>query len=492
MVEQPKKDNKLLLIIALCTLVVIIFILLSSYAYWKISKHQNTTNYVNAGCLEIEFEEPDTIGFTLSDALPIDDFDGISREDNLYNFNVVNTCKKEVTYEVVLEYLEQNPRSLEMDSSYIKLQLDSSVIKRYSDLDPVDKDPDATYGIAETRSMFTGTIAAATDAGPAKVSHNVRIWMASDAGLDAREKVFDSRVKVYAGQGLPEPQYATTAEKCFVFDSNTNTITGYNRNIDGCNIKQVVFPATIGGEPVKVIASQLDNYFPYDYEYLDISNMTYLESIEDRAFWYYIGTNYSGTYNDLVMPENLKTIGDEAFNRFNGKSVVLNDNLIAIGNGAFNAFYGSGSRLVIPNSVTTIGVNAFYHFVGSDLVMSNSIETIGYGAFPSYRGSADSSLVLPDTLTVLEQSNFNSYQGKHLTLPSNITALPALAFAGYNGEDDIHLPSTITSIGNNAFREYCQGYNERTMYIDMTEAEYNANVTHPNNWCKNRIQFNSN
>ena len=68
---------------------------------------------------------------------------------------------------------------------------------------------------------------------------------------------------------------------------------------------------------------------------------------------------YTGSDSVVVIPEQVKTIGDNVFNG-NTKliSVILPDSIISIGNNAFSGCTGISS-LTIPVSVTSIGKDAF-------------------------------------------------------------------------------------------------------------------------------------
>ena len=56
--ESKKKNNKkLFLVIGVCALLVGMFILLNTYAYWRIKGEQSESNYVVGACLNFEFIE---------------------------------------------------------------------------------------------------------------------------------------------------------------------------------------------------------------------------------------------------------------------------------------------------------------------------------------------------------------------------------------------------------------------------------------------------
>ena len=76
------KNKKISIFIAISILVVIVFTMLSSYAYWRIRRGQTGRNQLIGACLSIELEEYDDEaeniinGFTLDDAWPITDQEG--------------------------------------------------------------------------------------------------------------------------------------------------------------------------------------------------------------------------------------------------------------------------------------------------------------------------------------------------------------------------------------------------------------------------------
>ena len=520
--EEEKKKNKrtFYLTIGLCLVLVVAFIFLSSYAYWRLSDHQSGTNLVIGGCLEIQFEEPGVTGFTLEDAWPTEDAEGILQDG--YSFNIVNTCKKEVNYQIVLESIGVPDPSKKMKPDYIKLQLDNGAIVKYTDLEQVadDTNPDLDYEIYQTRQMLAGTVAAATDNEYGVNHHNVKIWMNIDADLDARGQQFNSRVKVYAGQGIPEPEYAITPESCFGFDASTGTITSYDWE---CGT-DVVFPATIGGVPVKIIPDGLLQYYQsgYNLTYLDLSKMTFLESIGEEAFEMYTSSS------PLVFPENLKSIGKWSFRLYNGPEVVLNDKLETIGEHAFRAYSGTGKNLKIPSTMREIGSYAFqlfdgsnliieagtqeltignyafysYHgndqiltipgnvkntgayafngFNGKNLILSEGIEEIGNASFGSYRGETNP-LVLPNSLLRIKEYGFSGYRGSSLTLPPNLERLEDNAFYNYNGST-ITIPASIRYIGNSVFFTYSNYQNNNVYNMETTEEFFNENVEHYAYW----------
>ena len=170
-----------------------------------------------------------------------------------------------------------------------------------------------------------------------------------------------------------------------------------------------------------------------------------------------------------------------SFRNRNEKSYVIPSSVTSIGN---NAFSGCGSLLdiVIPSSVTSIGDSAFYHCDSlSDIVIPSSVTSIGDSAFLLCRSL--SKIVIPSSVTSIGDSAFSGcFSLKYISIPKSVICLNANPFADWNGkleclspnfiyEDDVLfdkdksriisfrnrneksyvIPSSVTSIGNNAF-----------------------------------------
>lgn len=131
----------------------------------------------------------------------------------------------------------------------------------------------------------------------------------------------------------------------YIKNNGEISITKYNGNAD-----TVVIPEEIDGVPVRCIGK--------------------------KAF-------YSKGLSSLILSQNLREIGEEAF----GWCVMLSKleipyGLEIIGN---NAFCSCGIKeLIIPKSVKKIGFSAFtFNLKLEKLVIPDSVETIGYSAFPA-------------------------------------------------------------------------------------------------------------
>ncbi len=476
--EEPKKVNKkLFFTITVCVLLVIVFILLNSYALWKITEKQGGQNVLTTACLSIELANANNAsGFTVNDSWPISDDEALTRDDNIYYFNIVNSCSNAANYQLVLESIETPDSSKHMDSQYIKVQLDDKAITRYSDLTDIDDDtsPNLGYTILDSKQLLIGTVPAAKNNTNGVVSHSIRLWISEDAPNETIEMQFNSKVKVYAGQGVPEPEIVYTPDNCFVMDSNTPGVLTALIASEECG-RDIIIPATIGGVPVTKIGSRVVRYNT-DFDSIDISKMSFLEEIDEYAFYDYYGENA-----ELIIPNSVKTIGVGAFNDYKGTDLVIGDSVTSIGNGAFQSYIGyDDEELIIPSSVTYVGNSAFRYFLGKKLTLNEGLKTVDLGAFASYSGRGQT-LKIPDTVTTIEDSAFASF-GKYgdgtLILSNNINKIGATGFVNY--PKDITIPKTIRFLGNTAFGSL-EG--DDTVTIKMSEEEFNSpDITKENYW----------
>ena len=209
---------------------------------------------------------------------------------------------------------------------------------------------------------------------------------------------------------------------------------------------------------------------------------------------------YSSSIKKVVVGEGVTSIGSDAFDSYSAlEAVVLPSTLQSIGSDAF--IYCSNLLAVeIPNGVTSIGTHAFascsslgtvsipssvksigkqafaYCFALSSVTGAEGVETIGQdafvkcGALKSYPWSnclksigdtafnqCDlSSAELPDTVETIGNAAFyNNANLTSATLPENknFTAIPDTLFYSCKMLEAVVVPSSVTSIGADAFHD---------------------------------------
>lgn len=152
--------------------------------------------------------------------------------------------------------------------------------------------------------------------------------------------------------------------------------------------------------------------------------------------------------DSLTLPEGIKKIEEHAFNNGYQKNINFPSSLTEIGYRAF--FNNMLSHIIIPGSVKHIGESAFESNSGQYIELKEGVIEIGESAF---KGCYITDLLLPKTLKVIGRSAFNCY-GSNLTeliLPTGLEKIGAYAFYGHEHLKSISIPSTVKSIGKNAF-----------------------------------------
>ena len=92
--------------------------------------------------------------------------------------------------------------------------------------------------------------------------------------------------------------------------------------------------------------------------------------------------NYTGSSEDVVVPEDVKIIGEDVFFRCKMKSIRLPSGLKKIKDGAFRAC-NQLEEIDIPDNVTSIGRNAFCGSALARIKLPAKLTRIREGSFQS-------------------------------------------------------------------------------------------------------------
>ena len=191
---------------------------------------------------------------------------------------------------------------------------------------------------------------------------------------------------------------------------------------------------------------------------------------------------------DLVIPDNVTSIGYLAFSRYPGlTSVTIPDGVTDIGASAFSGcsnletvIIGDGVKTVgdftfydcanltsvtIGKSVTSIGQQAFKGCTNIESVHIKDIAAwCGISCYDSYSNPmcyADNlyfnddvitDLVIPDGVTTITDSAFkNCVNISSVVIPDTVTSIENSAFEGCSGLESAIIPNNVKSIGKRAF-----------------------------------------
>ncbi|MCQ2339972.1 MAG: leucine-rich repeat domain-containing protein [Paludibacteraceae bacterium] len=202
-----------------------------------------------------------------------------------------------------------------------------------------------------------------------------------------------------------------------------------------------------------------------------------------------IVTGYIGTTTDVIIPNGIITIEDDAFLDCTSlTSVTISNSVTTIGEGAFDGCSGLKS-VTIGNSVTTIGAYAFaecvyltktyytgtvadwckisfggpianpldyslYFYIDDvevkDLVIPEGVDKIGKYAFE--RCNMLTSVTIPNSVTAIGDYAFNECQNMTtVSIGNSVTTIGKYAFNYCTDLTSITLPSSVTTIGESAF-----------------------------------------
>lgn len=158
---------------------------------------------------------------------------------------------------------------------------------------------------------------------------------------------------------------------------------------------------------------------------------------------YYIGNEIFNP-EEIIIPNNISSIHDYTFYEWPDiKRIIINDNVKSIGNYAFSGCRNLAT-VIINSPLTSIGRGAFFRCESLNCVNINSLKSwldIEFNdcyANPTYYakrlvvdGEADNKLIIPDGTTYIKQFAFiNCDWMTTIFIPSSITSIGIQAFYG--------------------------------------------------------------
>ena len=169
------------------------------------------------------------------------------------------------------------------------------------------------------------------------------------------------------------------------------------------------------------------------------------------SFAHHLYMNGSEITN-LVIPNNVTSIGEFAFSKCSGlTSVTISNSVTSIGRSAFSGCSGLTS-ITIPNSVTSIGNGTFGDCTGlTSIMIGNSVTSIGDDAFKGC--SSLTSITIPNSMTSIGWGTFSGCSSlTSITIGSGITIIYSFAFEKCPELTDVTcLAESVTNTYYNAF-----------------------------------------
>ena len=232
--------------------------------------------------------------------------------------------------------------------------------------------------------------------------------------------------------------------------------------------RHIEIPSTHNGLPVTGIG-----YRAFVHSGADVKKVTIPASVTSIDKLAFAGSGYSGL-TSIIFEEGsqLTTIGESAFaNCPNLKNITIPSGVTSIGRHAFYDCYRL-KNITIPASVTSIGEGAFEDCTRLESIIfeeGSQLTSIDESAFANCTSLKD--IKIPSSVTSIGGGVFRGCDSlTSITIPfasSNIipptlktviitggTSIPSNAFEGCKGLKSITIPSSVTSIGEGAFK-YC-------------------------------------
>lgn len=197
------------------------------------------------------------------------------------------------------------------------------------------------------------------------------------------------------------------------------------------------------------------------------------------------GENAFKNIEELVLPKTLKKIPDNAFCDWNIKKVEIPEGVEEIGEKAFYvsysySYYDSDSDyklydLVLPETLKKIGNQAFYGNRITKLVLLDSVEEIGEEAFYPDTATSDDNiaeLVLPKSLKKVGDKAFLGNKVLKFEFPDGVEEIGSRAFYSdaYSSDDEIELviPASLKKLASDSFYNgYVKTVNSNATLYDL-------------------------
>ena len=159
------------------------------------------------------------------------------------------------------------------------------------------------------------------------------------------------------------------------------------------------------------------------------------------------GLDGRGEITEIVMPEGLKTIGNNAFrNVKKPETLTIPSTVTSIGTNAFQNWENI-TEAAIPEGVTALSNNTFSGCANLQKVtLPEGLQTMGTYVFQNCKKLKE--LQIPSSVTKIDGNAFNGCESlEALTLPEGLTTLGTSAFNGCSALKQMTIPAGITALG---------------------------------------------
>lgn len=269
--------------------------------------------------------------------------------------------------------------------------------------------------------------------------------------------------------------------------TNSNYPTNGNNSQDLIIPVSLTFnmPSTNGADPNSLYGMWVDGgclLYPGDTLLSSGQHTLYVENIAESAMHnYYTLTNNTVTsvdayYDNVVIPDSVKTIGKNAFAGVgtDGGVVSINNVYMSYGverieEGAFCNGYTIQS-IKMPTSLEYIGEGAFASCVSlTSLNVSNGVYEIDNYAFDGCIALTE--FKIPENVTKISDEMFMGSGIQSINIPDNVKEIGKQAFSGCDSLSEVTIPASVEIIGEYAFRD---AWNLKAITVAADNASYSS------------------
>lgn len=192
-------------------------------------------------------------------------------------------------------------------------------------------------------------------------------------------------------------------------------------------------------------------------------------------------------WGKIVLPKQLKYIGDKAFKNNEFNNIELPNTLISIGNDSFVNCLNL-TELELPDNVTYVGTNVFNCSPNLQKIkLSSNLKIIRYHAFKMCPILKE--IIIPDGMEILEEMCFSDCnQLEKVILPSSLKFIHSTAFSKSERFNEADI---IFHVERGSYAEkWCKDNNKQYEYIDNAVNSFVLNSSTPGSTKKFEITIN--
>lgn len=182
-------------LIVIAILMVITAFIGSSYALWKVTKYQTTTNVIETGCFEVTFTEQSS-SINLDNTYPISDEKGLKTTP--YMFTIKNTCTIDAEYTVYLNTLQSSGTKISDNLIKYALLKTGDSVNVANALSTAEVNTDVASFSYDKDLLTSYSLATGTLSQNESAQYSLRLWIDESATTAINGQTFEAGIATIA------------------------------------------------------------------------------------------------------------------------------------------------------------------------------------------------------------------------------------------------------------------------------------------------------